>query len=64
MKIVWAILNFFAALRYALGAKDFGAGRWTNFRCRFRGHRCGMIYYNPGGLQPDYRCRNCDEDIG
>lgn len=32
--------------------------------CRFRGHPKGMIFYNPGGYEPDGRCKTCGEDIG
>lgn len=32
--------------------------------CRLRGHPEGEIYYNPGGDEPDHRCKNCGEEIG
>lgn len=32
--------------------------------CRIRGHPAGIVFYNPGGLEPDYRCKNCGEDLG
>lgn len=32
--------------------------------CRIKGHPCGMIYYNAGGLEPDTRCKNCWDEIG
>jgi len=32
--------------------------------CRLRGHPKGMIYYNPGGFEPDGRCQTCGENIG
>ena len=31
--------------------------------CRATGHR-GVWFYNPGGLEPDMRCRGCNENIG
>ena len=31
--------------------------------CRLRGHPNGYIYFNPGGMEPDYRCKDCLEDI-
>lgn len=37
---------------------------WTNFWCRVRGHPYGVAWYNPGGMEPDMRCNNCDEDLG
>jgi hypothetical protein len=36
---------------------------WTKFWCRMGGHKCGPIYYNPYGLEPDMRCKNCDDEI-
>ena len=35
----------------------------TKLWCRIRGHPMGQIYYNPAGLEPDYRCRNCLDEI-
>lgn len=32
--------------------------------CRANGHPCGVIYWNPGGYEPDMRCRNCGDDLG
>lgn len=32
--------------------------------CRLRGHPRGEIYYNPGGIEPDHRCKDCGEEIG
>lgn len=32
--------------------------------CRLRGHPNGEIYYNPGGDEPDHRCKDCGEEIG
>lgn len=32
-------------------------------RCRWRGHPCGPVFYNPGGYEPDGSCRDCGEDI-
>lgn len=37
---------------------------WTNFWCRVRDHPSGPWYYNPGGSEPDWRCRHCDEYLG
>ena len=38
--------------------------RWEAFRCRLAGHPCGTIFYNPGGYEPDDRCKNCYDHIG
>jgi hypothetical protein len=32
--------------------------------CRMKGHPNGTIYYNPGGWEPDDRCKDCYEHIG
>jgi hypothetical protein len=55
-------------------------GEWTGFKwawirlteetkgerliCRIKGHPEGEVYYNPGGLEPDHRCKTCGEEIG
>jgi len=43
---------------------DLGDEKWIRFWCRIGGHKCGTIYYNPGGYEPDYHCINCGEDLG
>lgn len=37
---------------------------WEIFWCRVKGHPNGTVYYNPGGFEPDYRCKDCGEDLG
>ena len=37
---------------------------WRMIWCRSRGHPSGVVYMNPGGLEPDLHCRNCGEDLG
>jgi hypothetical protein len=32
-------------------------------RCRMRGHPCGPIYHNPGGLEPNNHCKHCGDEI-
>jgi hypothetical protein len=32
--------------------------------CRGKGHPDGVIWYNPGGLEPDMHCKNCGDDLG
>ena len=41
---------------------DIGAIRTAI--CRAKGHRCGVWWYNLGGLEPDMRCKNCHDDLG
>lgn len=31
--------------------------------CRATGHR-SVVYYNPGGWEPDYHCTGCGDDLG
>lgn len=37
---------------------------WRVIRCRWRGHPAGIVFYNPGGLEPDTTCRECGDNIG
>lgn len=39
-----------------------GLDRWEVRWCRLRGHP-GTIYFNPGGMEPDNRCKRCLEEI-
>jgi hypothetical protein len=45
---------------YLLG----GCTGWRHFWCRVKGHPNGVRWFNVGGLEPDYRCRDCGEDLG
>ena len=38
--------------------------RWAHLWCRIRNHPHGVVYYNPSGLEPDMRCKDCGEDLG
>ena len=31
--------------------------------CRLRGHPAGIVFYNVGGLEPDYTCKGCGDQI-
>jgi len=37
---------------------------WSNFWCRVSEHKCGVIWYNYCGDEPDMCCKNCGEDFG
>lgn len=37
---------------------------WRAIRCRWTGHKAGVFYYNPSGLEPDMHCKNCSDDLG
>lgn len=32
--------------------------------CRLQKHKCGVVWYNIGGVEPDMHCKNCGEDLG
>jgi len=60
---------FYAAWwRYLLGKSnnrwpDRGLGAYLRrVVCRARGHPAGIVFFNPGGLEPNMSCRNCGED--
>jgi len=36
---------------------------WKRLKCRWNGHKCGCIFYNPGGYEPDGRCQECGDEI-
>lgn len=38
--------------------------RWDSLWCRAMGHPAGEIFYNPGGLEPDHRCKECGDYLG
>jgi len=37
---------------------------FTVLQCRYKGHPYGVVYYNATGLEPDYHCKNCGDDLG
>ena len=37
---------------------------WRTVFCRAGGHKCGVVYVNPTGLEPDMSCKNCEDDLG
>ncbi len=34
---------------------------WKKFWCRASLHKCGPIWHNPGGSEPNYKCQNCGD---
>lgn len=36
----------------------------TVIKCRLKNHSCGVVWYNPNGLEPDMTCKNCGDNIG
>ena len=50
--------------KYLLEPKSYLSDSWREtILCRIKGHPCGSIYYNPGGLEPDERCKNCGDEL-
>jgi hypothetical protein len=41
-----------------------GCTGWRHFVCRLKGHPCGEVFYNVGGLEPDMHCKGCGDDLG
>lgn len=38
---------------------------FAKFWCRLGGHKCGPIWYNNSdALEPDMRCKNCEDNLG
>ena len=53
-KRVWA---------YLLKAPAEEISLWTAFWCRYNGH-AAVVFYNPGGMEPDMHCSKCYDDLG
>lgn len=47
----------------SVSARSWGVSRIATARCRIQGHPLGPIFYNPGGLEPDMRCRYCGDEL-
>jgi hypothetical protein len=56
----WFTINWW---KYLLQKSKGDIGYIRTFLCRVKGHPSGIVYYNPGGIEPDYHCRNCDDDL-
>jgi len=62
MRFLWFFTKDYWS--YLLARKSNWVSWPTVLWCRFRNHPEGIVYYNPGGLEPDYHCRNCGDDLG
>ena len=51
-------------LKYLFRKKSPDRNWFSVILCRFRGHPCGVIWYNLSGIEPDMTCRNCGDDLG
>lgn len=62
---MWKITRWFTISwwRYLCAKPAHGISLWTAFFCRVGGHKCGPIYFNPMGYEPDDRCKNCNDYI-
>jgi hypothetical protein len=55
-------INF---LKYLFSKKSYSDISWfTVIKCRLDNHPCGVVWYNPNGLEPDMHCKNCGDDLG
>jgi len=62
------IKHIFASTRdwwkYLFGKKSPDYSWWTVIKCRIGGHKCGVVWYNPYGYEPNMTCKNCGDDLG
>jgi len=49
--------------QYLFAKPTEGISIWRSLWCRIKGHET-MIWFNPGGEEPDTRCKNCLDDLG
>ena len=49
---------------YLLARKNSDTSLIKTIVCRAKGHSCGVVWFNPSGLEPDMHCRNCNDDLG
>ena len=67
MSVPQAIWDLFRNYLFApMKRPAFEPWTWymTCFICRWKGHPDGIIFYNPGGSEPNYHCKNCGEFLG
>jgi hypothetical protein len=60
----WFLLSWY---KYLFEKRNdwYGRASWiTTIVCRMKNHPCGVVYYNPNGLEPDMHCKNCGDDLG
>lgn len=58
------IKQFKDYLKYLFSSKENDISWITVILCRINHHKCGVVWYNPGGLEPDMHCKNCGDDLG
>ena len=57
----WFTLDWW---KYLLAKKSPDYPRWAVIRCRINGHKCGVVWYNPYGYEPNMTCKGCGDDLG
>ncbi len=50
--------------RYLLAPITGYAGRLETTVCRMTGHPEGVVWWNPGGSEPDMHCIKCGDYLG
>lgn len=67
MHLFWSLYAFFVSKEFrdwVLSKPNGDIGKLRTYLCRLRAHPDGIIYWYMGGLEPDYHCRNCNDDLG
>lgn len=45
-------------------ADDIGyVNWWTRLKCRYHNHPAGVWWYNSHGLEPDWSCKGCGDEL-
>jgi hypothetical protein len=66
---IWAIPDYFQYLFRKADHPHYASlntieDMWVRFVCRIKYHPCGAVFYNPGGDEPDPKCKECGDEIG
>jgi hypothetical protein len=65
MRKLTEYFKYILSSRYSFRSrKSYSFPNLTMILCRIRRHPYDAVWYNPSGLEPDMRCKNCREDIG
>lgn len=51
-------------IKYLFAKKSKDVCWITVIKCRLKGHPCGVVWFNPNGIEPDMHCKNCGDDLG
>lgn len=65
-KAVWIVTRWFRRewWSYLLEKKNYDTRWLTVILCRIKGHPEGPVWQNVSGLEPDWRCKRCGDDLG